>query len=152
MLQLSCFSMFNFSRWSKWTKILNYVLNDSQFLKYFKAKVNSGHTWSTKFLLKNLFFFTQSKSPASVYRSFQGSISPTFYVQLLRTYVAHAAFCAYILGLYFTGVNLPAQKLRKKCWWNWAQCVTNSKYNVCFWVFFNSFCSPQGSLNLTWLI
>ncbi len=31
-----------------------------------------------------------------------------------------AAFCAYILGLYFTGVSLPAQKLCVEQWWNWA--------------------------------
>ncbi len=49
-----------------------------------------------------------------------GSISPTFYMQLLRTYVGHAAFCAYVLGLYFTGGSLPAQKLCVKRWWNWA--------------------------------
>ncbi len=29
-------------------------------------------------------------------------------------------FCAYILGLYFTGARLLAQKLRVECWWNWA--------------------------------
>jgi len=29
--------------------------------------------------------------------------------------------CAYVLGLYFTGVSLPAQKLHIECWWNWAQ-------------------------------
>ncbi len=30
-------------------------------------------------------------------------------------------FCAYVLGLYFTGISLPAQKLRVEHWWNWAQ-------------------------------
>jgi hypothetical protein len=33
------------------------------------------------------------------------------------TYAQH--FCAYILGLYFTGARLLAQKLRIKRWWNW---------------------------------
>ncbi len=28
-------------------------------------------------------------------------------------------FCAHILGLYFTGVSLPAQKLCVERWWNW---------------------------------
>ncbi len=30
-------------------------------------------------------------------------------------------FCAYFLGLYFTGARLLAQKLRVECWWNWPQ-------------------------------
>jgi hypothetical protein len=51
----------------------------------------------------------------------QGSISPTFYVQLLHTQVARAAFCAYVLGLYFTGISLPTQKLRVERWWNGSQ-------------------------------
>jgi hypothetical protein len=29
------------------------------------------------------------------------------------------SFCAYVLGLYFTGARLLAQKLRVECWWNW---------------------------------
>ena len=33
----------------------------------------------------------------------------------------YSFFCAYILGLYFTGVSLPAQKLSVECWWNWHQ-------------------------------
>ncbi len=53
--------------------------------------------------------------------SLQGSISPTFYVQLLRTWVARTAFCAYILGLYFTGARLLVQKLRAERRWNWPQ-------------------------------
>jgi hypothetical protein len=36
----------------------------------------------------------------------------SFYVRKLRAQL----FCAYILGLYFTGVSLPAQKLRVECW------------------------------------
>jgi hypothetical protein len=47
-----------------------------------------------------------------------GSISPMFYAQLLRTWVTLS--CAYVLGLYFTGVSLTAQKLRVQRWWNWA--------------------------------
>ncbi len=30
-------------------------------------------------------------------------------------------FCAYVLGLYFTGINLLAQKLCVERWWNWPQ-------------------------------
>ncbi len=30
-------------------------------------------------------------------------------------------FCAEVLGFYFTGVSLPAQKLHIERWWNWAQ-------------------------------
>jgi hypothetical protein len=48
---------------------------------------------------------------------FHQRYSRSFYVRKLRTQL----FCAYILGLYFTGVSLPAQKLRIEHWWNWAQ-------------------------------
>ncbi len=40
----------------------------------------------------------------------------SFYVRKLRTQL----FCAYVLGLYFTGVSLPVQKLLIERWWNWA--------------------------------
>ncbi len=40
----------------------------------------------------------------------------SFYVCKLRPQL----FCAYVLGLYFTGVSLPAQKLCVERWWNWA--------------------------------
>jgi hypothetical protein len=36
----------------------------------------------------------------------------SFYVRKLRAVL----FCAYVLGLYFTGARLLAQKLRVKCW------------------------------------
>jgi hypothetical protein len=39
----------------------------------------------------------------------------SFYIRKLCTQL----FCAYVLGLYFTGARLLAQKLRVKCWWNW---------------------------------
>jgi hypothetical protein len=39
----------------------------------------------------------------------------SFYVRKLRTQL----FCAYVLGLYFTGVTLLAQKLCVERWWNW---------------------------------
>ncbi len=41
----------------------------------------------------------------------------SFYVRQLRTQL----FCTYGLGLYFTGVSLPAQKLRVERWWNRTQ-------------------------------
>ncbi len=41
----------------------------------------------------------------------------SFYVRKLRALL----LCAYVLGLYFTGVNLLAQKLPIKRWLNWAQ-------------------------------
>ncbi len=36
----------------------------------------------------------------------------SFYIRKLRAQL----FCTYILGLYFTGVSLPAQKLRVERW------------------------------------
>ncbi len=39
----------------------------------------------------------------------------SLYVHKLRGQL----FCAYILGLYFTGVSLAVQKLPIECWWNW---------------------------------
>jgi hypothetical protein len=41
----------------------------------------------------------------------------SFYMRKLRVQL----FCAYISGLYFTGVRLLAQKLRIEHWWNWPQ-------------------------------
>jgi len=41
----------------------------------------------------------------------------SFYVRKLRLQL----FCAYVLGLVFTGVSLLEQKLRVERWWNWAQ-------------------------------
>ncbi len=38
--------------------------------------------------------------------------TPNFYV---RKFCAQL-FCAYVLGLYFTGARLLAQKLRVECW------------------------------------
>jgi hypothetical protein len=35
----------------------------------------------------------------------------SFYVRKFRAQL----FCAYALGLYFTGISLPAQKLRVEC-------------------------------------
>ncbi len=45
--------------------------------------------------------------------------TPSFYVCKLRVQI----FCAYILGLYFSGARLLAQKLRLEHWWNWALVV-----------------------------
>ncbi len=41
----------------------------------------------------------------------------SFYVRKL----GEQLFCAYILGLYFIGVSLLAQKLLIERWWNWPQ-------------------------------
>ncbi len=41
----------------------------------------------------------------------------SFYVRKVRAQI----FCAYILGLYFTGTGLLAQKLHIERWWNWTQ-------------------------------
>ncbi len=43
--------------------------------------------------------------------------TPSFYVRKLRMQL----LCAYLLGLYFTGVSLLAQKLHVECWWNCAK-------------------------------
>ncbi len=40
----------------------------------------------------------------------------SFFVRKLHVQL----FCAYVLGLYLTGVSLPAQKLCVERWWNWA--------------------------------
>jgi hypothetical protein len=50
----------------------------------------------------------------------------SFYVRKLHSQL----FCAYVLGLYFTGVNLPAQKLRVERWWNWAHDEDGKKNSV----------------------
>ncbi len=39
----------------------------------------------------------------------------SFYVCMLRAQL----FCAYVLGLYFTGARLLAQKSHLERWWNW---------------------------------
>ncbi len=43
----------------------------------------------------------------------------SFYVRKLRAQL----FCACVLGLYFIGARLLAQKLRAECWWNWPMVV-----------------------------
>jgi hypothetical protein len=47
----------------------------------------------------------------------------SFYVRNLCTQL----FCTYVLGLYFTGVSLLAQKLCVECWWNWTQGLISPK-------------------------
>ncbi len=49
----------------------------------------------------------------------------SFYVHKLKAQL----FCAYILGLYFIGVRLPAQKLPVERWWNWAHVSIFKKKN-----------------------
>ncbi len=52
----------------------------------------------------------------SIWGQFHQRSTCSFYLRKLRTQLFHA----YILGLYFTGVSLPAQKLGIELWWNWA--------------------------------
>ncbi len=58
----------------------------------------------------------------------------SFYVRKLHTQL----FCTYVLGLYFTGVSLPAQKLCVERWWNWALEVFK-----CYYVLKDSSRIPQ---------
>ncbi len=43
----------------------------------------------------------------------------SFYICKFRAQL----FCAYVLGLYFTGARLLAQKLHVLSWWNWLSSV-----------------------------
>ncbi len=54
----------------------------------------------------------------------------SFYVRKLRSQL----FCAYVLGLHFTSVSLPAQKLGIERWWNWTR--ESILPNFDFFVFF----------------
>ncbi len=75
-----------------------------------------------------LLFLNDTKRQLKMYSTFpiltlgqfhQHSIH-SFYVRKLRAQL----FCAYILGLYFTGARLLAQKLCVERWWNWALITT----------------------------
>ncbi len=46
-------------------------------------------------------------------------------------------FCTYTLGLYFFGTRILAQKLFKKCWWNWHQIFTSVKKSIGFFDHFD---------------
>ncbi len=59
---------------------------------------------------------------------FHQSSTCSFYVCKLRIKL----FCAYVLGLYFTGARLLAQKLGVECWWNWAQLFWFFFFNIYF--------------------
>ncbi len=48
---------------------------------------------------------------------FHQSSMHSFYARKLRA----QSFCAYILGLYFTGARLLGQKLRVEHWLNWTK-------------------------------
>jgi hypothetical protein len=50
----------------------------------------------------------------------QPSERQVFTTVLCTAFTYVQLFCAYVLGLYFTGVSQPAQKLRVEHWWNWA--------------------------------
>ncbi len=61
----------------------------------------------------------------------------SFYIRKLRIQL----FCAYVLGLYFTGARLLAQKLSVERWWNWPQrslsgCAKYLTGAIFFWAAF----------------
>ncbi len=57
------------------------------------------------------------KNPVDFRAQFHQHSTHSFYVSKLGAQL----FCAYILGLYFTGARLLAQKLHLESWWNWLQ-------------------------------
>ncbi len=57
------------------------------------------------------------EEPSHTRGQFYQHSTRSFYVCKLLTQL----FCAYVLGLNFTGVSLPEQKLRVEHWWNWTQ-------------------------------
>ncbi len=62
-------------------------------------------------------WYSKSKnlSSTATWGQFHQRSTLSFYVRELRAQL----FCAYILGLYFTGARLLAQKLHIERWWNW---------------------------------
>jgi hypothetical protein len=60
--------------------------------------------------VKDLDEFLEGK--VEIRGQFHQRSTSSFYVRKLRTQL----FCAYVLGLYFTGIRLLAQKLRVECW------------------------------------
>ncbi len=74
--------------------------------------------WGLTFLIYRIkVLLTKDHLSTTVRGQFHQHSTSSFYVRKLRAQL----FCAYVLGLYFTGVSLPAQKLLVECWWNWAQ-------------------------------
>ncbi len=67
-------------------------------------------------MTKNLFYAIQCSFPVSRGQFYQRSMR-SFFIRKLHAQL----FCAYVLGLYITGVSLPAQKLCVERCWNWAQ-------------------------------
>ncbi len=65
---------------------------------------------STTFSKNNFSFFEETCD------QFRQHSTCSFYIRKLRAQL----FCAYSIGLYFTGISLPAQKLRVEHWWNLA--------------------------------
>ncbi len=74
------------------------------------------------------FFLCRSKSvlKSTIRGQFHQRSTCSFYICKLRAQL----FCAYVLGLHFTGVSLTAQKLHVECWWNWLQVSISSTFYV----------------------
>ncbi len=80
---------------------------------------------------------TRAKNQLQTRGQFHQHSTRSFYVRKLHAQL----FCAHVLGLYFTGVSLLAEKLLVECWWNWAQVPTtttedNSYLNFKSWCMF----------------
>jgi len=56
----------------------------------------------------------------SILRSHLGSISPTFYAQLLHAQIPKVQKDIEILTEFLCFLDLSTLKLRIKCWWNWS--------------------------------
>ncbi len=74
-------------------------------------------------------FFTYNETnsiTSNTWDKFHQCSMRSFYVCKLRAQL----FCAYILGLYFTGARLLMQKMRVEHWWNW---TLGGKKNNLLW-------------------
>ncbi len=76
------------------------------------SKRKQNCTLKTFFWSKNCTFFVRIDPSRG---QFHQCSTNSFYVRKFCTQL----FCAYVLGLYFTGTRLLAQKLPIECWWNW---------------------------------
>jgi hypothetical protein len=74
--------------------------------------------FSNSWFSGKLFFKYFTMSPSFLGQFHQRSTC-SFYIRKF----CGQLFCAYILGLYFIGARLLAQKLRLEHWWNWTLVV-----------------------------
>ncbi len=97
------------SPWLVLCTFLHSTQNADPILFFTKPPNNSGFCWEENAMHrhKSGVNFTNILRAAFMYVSFASSF-----------------FCDYILGLYFTGARLLAQKLRVERWWNWPQMET----------------------------